>query len=80
MHKRLRQCVRLLMASLLVLVILGVAGDEDKKTSLQDALKKSYLDLFEFAQQPLYRKAEIDNMREGLKRGQEMCVSGFKDK
>ena len=83
MRKRLRQSIALSMACLLAFATSGArpAGYfQEKKIPINDALKKSYLDLFEFAQEPLYSAAEIDSVRDGLKQGREMCVSRFKHK
>jgi peptidase M48-like protein len=59
----------------------GIARDRpDRKTPIDEVLKKPYLDLFEGAQRPQYSKAEIELAREGLKRAQQICVRRFKDK
>ena len=88
MQKHLRQCIAVAMAGLLVSATLeklppgppSVAYAGDETVSLSESLKKSYLDLFEFAKEPQYRTAEINSIRDGLKRGLELCVSGFKQK
>ena len=88
MRKRWHQCMALCMAGLLASATLQVlppglralAYAQEKKIPLNDAVKKSYLDLFEFAQEPQYSAAEINSMRDNLKRGQDMCVSSFKQK
>jgi peptidase M48-like protein len=59
----------------------GIPGDKpDRKTPIDEVLKKPYLDLFEVAQRPQYSKTEIELAREGLKRAQQICVGRFKDK
>lgn len=88
MGKFLRQCTTLGVAALLVSVpsqswrptSAREVYSQEKKTSVDEALKKSYLDLFEFAEEPQYSAAEINSVRDGLKRGQELCVSRFKQK
>jgi hypothetical protein len=63
-----------------VLVLTGPVYPQETKPSIQDALRKSYLDLFEFAEQPQYSAVEINTARDAMKRGQEMCVKQFRDK
>jgi len=48
--------------------------------TLADALKQPYSDLFELAEQPQYSKAELNAVRDALKRGRELCVKQFKQK
>jgi hypothetical protein len=87
MHKSIRRCVALCIAGLLVsatspslLPSSHSPADRDQKTFLNDALKQSYLDLFEYAEEPKYTAAEINSFRDGLKRSGQICVSRFKDK
>jgi hypothetical protein len=83
MQKRLRQPIALCLAGLLTVATSGalpVVYYQEKKIPINDALKQSYLDLFDYAQEPLYSAAEIKSIRDGLKEGREMCVSGFKQK
>ena len=81
MRKRVRRCIAVCMAGMLVFFTSSsntAAYTRDKKLPLQEALKKSYLDLFELAQQPHYTAVEISAMREGLKHNRDLCVSRFK--
>ena len=81
MHKRLHQVMALCMAALLAFATSGAGiARPDKKIPIDEVLKMPYLDLFELAERTLYSTAEIDSAREGLKRGQEICVSRFKEK
>jgi gas vesicle protein len=88
MHNPIRQGVALCIAGLLVFATLprlpqnysSAAYAEDQAVSLKDALKKSYLDLFEYAEEAKYSAAEIDSVRDGLKEAGEICVSRFKEK
>jgi hypothetical protein len=86
MYKPVRQCVALCVAGLLVSAQAlptnptGVAYAQDQKIPVDEALKKSYLELFEYAEVPQYAAAELKSVREGLKRAGEICVSRFKEK
>jgi Zn-dependent protease with chaperone function len=87
MHKRIRQCFALCMAGLLLSAASpGLppnsrsAAYAQDQISIDDALKKSYVELFEYAEEPQYTAAEIDSVRDELKRAREMCVSRFKEK
>ncbi len=83
MRQRLRQWIALCMAGVLGITTAGARPtlySQEKKIPINDALKKSYLDLFEFAQEPPYNATEIDSLRDGLKQGREMCVNRFKQK
>lgn len=85
MGKRCRQCIAVVMAGLLVSVAgvpLGtrtVVYAQEKTVPLDQALKESYLDLFQYAKEPRYTADEIKSVRNRLKDAQDMCVSRFKD-
>jgi Zn-dependent protease with chaperone function len=69
------------MAALLVFIASSartVANADE--LPLGAALTKSYSELFELAEQPVYRKAEIDLIRNALRREEELCVSRLKQK
>jgi hypothetical protein len=74
MYKLVRQCMALCVIGLLVSAQTlapnraGVAHAEDKRIPVDQALKKSCLELFEYAQEPQYTAAELKSVREGLKR------------
>ena len=86
-HPRLRQCVALFSSALLASASPRtlrssapvVVHAQDAKIPLQQALTKSYLDLFELTEATQYSAAEINSIRDGLKRGEDMCVSRFKN-
>lgn len=48
-------------------------------TALRDYLQKSYLELFETAPKIEFSSEEIQNQREGLDKGEKLCVTRFKD-
>src|SRR5262245_20581232 len=74
-------CMRFrLWTALCAIALLTSAHAGDNKRPADDVLKKSYLDLFEWAEQPKLSAAEIQSMRDDLKRGQEVCVNRFKQK
>jgi hypothetical protein len=86
MYKLVRQCIALCVVGLLVSAQTlapnraGVAHAQDKRIPVDQALKKSYLELFEYAQEPQYTAAELKSVREGLKRASDICVRRFKEK
>ncbi len=47
--------------------------------SLRSYLQKSYFDLFQLAPSLQFSKAQFDEQRETLKKGEERCVNKFKD-
>lgn len=51
-----------------------------EKTALRQYLQKSYLELFELTPMPSFTAAEIQAQREALKKGENFCVKGFKDR
>ena len=75
---RLLQCCALFLCALLPSSVRAWPVTDDVKIPLQDALKKSYLDLFELTKDTQYSAADIDQIREGLKRGEDVCVNRFK--
>ena len=86
MRGRFLQCAALCLAALLASAASQRPSSaapvfaQVNKLPIGEALKKSYLDLFEFAKERQYGIAETDSIRDGLKRGQETCVSRFKQK
>jgi hypothetical protein len=66
MYKLVRQCIALSVVGLLVSAQTlapnraGVAQAQDKRIPVDQALKKSYLELFEYAQEPQYTPAELN--------------------
>ena len=46
---------------------------------LRDYLQKSYLELFELAPKLEFSAQEIESQRQGLDKGQDLCVARFKD-
>lgn len=50
---------------------------DEVKPPLREALTKSYFDLFELTQNTQYTAAEIDEIRSGLEKAQELCVNRF---
>jgi Zn-dependent protease with chaperone function len=80
---QLRRPMFLCLASLLAFITAGsrsMPSARDRKVTIDEALQKPYLDLFEFARQPRYAPAEINMARDGLRDAQEICVRGFKEK
>jgi len=70
-----------LCLSLLLVVPAGPSGLAKRpEATLNDALRTSYLDLFEQAKYPHFTSAEIDAMRDQLARAEEMCLRRFKQK
>jgi hypothetical protein len=69
-----------LLTAICAIALLTSAHAGDKKSPADDVLKKSYLDLFEWAEQPKLSPAEVQSLRDDLKRGQEVCVNRFKQK
>lgn len=51
---------------------------DEIKVPLREALTKPYFDLFEMTQYAPYSAAEINEIRNGLKQAEEMCVNRFK--
>src|SRR5690348_754311 len=70
-----------------LLVFLPITGDARRQpstppvqtTSLREYLQKSYLELFELAPKLEFSAAEIQNQRQALDKGQDLCVTRFKD-
>src|SRR5215471_15296836 len=82
MRKRFRGWFVLWMAGLLGFTASSshaVAYRPDK-IPIDDALKKSYSELFELAEQRQFSEAEVDSARDAIKRGKELCVSRFRQK
>lgn len=50
-----------------------------RTTSLRDYLQKPYLELFELAPKLEFSADEIQNQRLALDKGQDLCVTRFKD-
>src|SRR5262249_9214180 len=80
MLRRLRQCVAICVAGLMASATLQGIYRVDEKLPLNEAVKKPYLDLFEFAKESQYGSREIQTARDGLKKGQEVCINTFKQK
>ena len=80
MCKRWRQGLALCLVAILASATVQRTYSRDEKIPVSEALKKPYLDLFEFAKDQRYTSAEINSTSDGLKRAQEMCISGFKRK
>src|SRR5690242_17483919 len=70
---QLRQYTALFLSAILFSSGSRVASAE--QTSLQEALRRPYLDIFELAQTTQYRAADVDSVRGSLKNGQEICIS-----
>src|SRR5215469_6215294 len=70
-----------------LLVFLPITGDSRspstsvpiKTTPLRDYLQKSYLELFELTPQLEFSADEIQNQRQALDKGKDLCVTRFKD-
>jgi hypothetical protein len=71
------------------LVFLPISGDARRPpstpappvqtTSLREYLQKSYLELFELAPKLEFSAEEIQSQRQALDKGQDLCVTRFKD-
>ena len=55
------------------------APQSDQQLNLRDYLQKSYLELFELAPSLEFTKADIENQREALKKGEDVCVDRFEN-
>jgi hypothetical protein len=51
---------------------------DETKPPLQEALTKSYFDLFQLTERTQYTEAEINEIRNGLEKAEEICVNRFK--
>ena len=56
----------------------SAASVDETKIPLRDTLAKSYFDLFELNQKTQYTEAEINEIRDGLEKAEDMCVDRFK--
>src|SRR6476659_3797953 len=72
----LRQTTALFLSALIISS--GPRAAPDAKVSLQEALRRPYLDLFELTKTTQFRASEIDSMRDSLKDAQEICISRVK--
>jgi Peptidase family M48 len=72
----LRQTTALFLSALIISS--GPRAAPDAKVSLQEALRRPYLDLFELTKTTQFRASEIDSMRDSLKNAQEICISRVK--
>jgi Zn-dependent protease with chaperone function len=70
------------------LIFLPITGDTRRPpsapapvqtTSLREYLQKSYLELFELAPKLEFSAQEIQNQRQSLDKGKDLCVTTFKD-
>ena len=81
---RLFQYVALFLSALLISSAPRMAGSrfggftDDAKMPLQQALSKSYSDLFDLARNTPYSNSEINELREGLEKSEDLCVSRYK--
>lgn len=70
-----------------LLVFLPISGEAPRQistgapppTSLREYLQKSYLELFELAAELEFSAEEIQNQRQSLDKGKDLCVTRFKD-
>jgi beta-barrel assembly-enhancing protease len=70
-----------------LLIFLPITGNARRPSStppvqtapLRDYLQKSYIELFELAPQLEFSPEEIQNQRESLDKGKDLCVTRFKD-
>jgi Zn-dependent protease with chaperone function len=88
MRRFMRQSVALLLCELLML--LPVMGDVNARQQqapvrsiqtlpLREYLQKPFLELFELAPKLEFSSSEIEAQREAFKKGEDTCVSRFKD-
>ena len=57
----------------------GAARRDDAKPPLREAITKSYFDLFDLTEKTQYSTAEIDEMRDGLEKAEDICIDRFKE-
>ena len=88
MRRLMRQSVAFLLCELLMLLpVMGDANTRQQQApprsaqtaSLREYLQKPYLELFELAPKLEFSASEIEAQREAFKKGEDTCVSRFKD-